>query len=89
MRPNQFVPGEKMSFAAIVLFAAASGITKLSLLAFYRRLLPAKGKKGAKTYKWLIWGFVIFNITTTIAFMVDIILICRCVKGFHLQITEQ
>lgn len=69
MRPEKIRPGIKLALASSVLFAISSLLTKLSLCAFYLRLLAPEGSRFYKSIVWLL-GFLSFVCSVSYTFQI-------------------
>ncbi|EGE86577.2 integral membrane protein [Blastomyces dermatitidis ATCC 18188] len=71
---DKFKPGMQLATACYVLFALATSTTKLSLLAFYRRLLSPH---SYKSYKWVILIMEILSVITALAYAFGVPFLCK------------
>jgi hypothetical protein len=74
-RPEQFRPGMQVAFASWILFAFASALTKLSLLSFYKRLLPST----SRIYGYVFYGAMVVVIALGINNVFEVVFMCKYV----------
>src|SRR6266536_262406 len=90
-KPEEFRPGMQVTFASWILFATASALTKLSLLAFYKRLLPS----NARIYGWILYTSML--VVTILGFnnVFEVVFMCRYVdvsvkhRPLHTMVSSQ
>ncbi|KLJ06698.1 hypothetical protein EMPG_17809 [Blastomyces silverae] len=76
LEADKFKPGMQLATACYVLFAIATSTTKLSLLAFYRRLLSPHSHKS---YKWVILIMEILSVVSPLAYAFGVPFLCKYV----------
>ncbi|PGG98810.1 hypothetical protein GX51_06606 [Blastomyces parvus] len=74
LEAHKFKPGMQLATSCYVLFALATSTTKLSLLAFYRRLLSPHSHK---TYRWVILSLEILSTIVTLAYVFGVPFLCK------------
>ncbi|PGH31228.1 hypothetical protein GX50_06013 [[Emmonsia] crescens] len=74
LEAHKFKPGMHLATACYVFFAIATATTKLSLLAFYRRLLSPISHKS---YKWVILVMEILAILSGLAYASGMPFLCN------------
>ncbi|OJD11037.1 hypothetical protein ACJ73_09626 [Blastomyces percursus] len=74
LEAHKFKPGMQLATACYVLFAIATSTTKLSLLAFYRRLLSPHSHMS---YKWVILTMEILSVIAALAYALGVPFLCK------------
>ncbi|PGH02330.1 hypothetical protein AJ79_07670 [Helicocarpus griseus UAMH5409] len=78
LEADKFRPGMQLAMACYVLFAVAASTTKLSLLAFYRRLVTPI---SLKNYKWVILVIEILVLISGCAYAFGMPFLCRPIQA--------
>jgi hypothetical protein len=76
-RADQFRPGLQAAFATWIFFALTSALTKVSLLAFYIRLVPST----SRIYRWSLYVAMAIVIILGFNNVLEVVLMCTYVKG--------
>lgn len=77
-----FETQRKLILAIEVLFVLGTGLVKVSILLFFRRL----GSRGtSKTFRITTWVAIGFQVTTTIAFFISPLVGCRPISAYWEQ----
>lgn len=77
VKPQDIAYANIVAFVAKILFTLASGFTRLSLCAFYYRLVK---DSGITWFKWAVHATVAFTIIVSIAFVLLIVFLCTPVE---------
>lgn len=79
------VVARKYVLAILCLFCSASGLIKISILLFYRRL---SSRVVSNRFRWATWTTIAFIATSTIAFTLAPILGCQPISAFWDQVNS-
>lgn len=79
------VVARKYVLAILCLFCTASGLIKISILLFYRRL---SSRVVSNSFRWATWITIGFIATSTIAFTLAPILGCQPISAFWDQVNS-
>jgi hypothetical protein len=83
IEPRFFIIQRKYVLAVEVLFCVASGLIKVSILLFFRRI---SARSVSRTFKWVSWLCIGFIIATSIPFTLIPIFGCRPISAFWDQV---
>ena len=79
MEPQYYVVQRKLVLTIETVFCVASGLIKISILLFYRRL---SSRVVSRTFQWATWISIYFIAAYSIAFTLVPIFICTPVSAF-------
>ncbi|KAJ8115165.1 hypothetical protein OPT61_g3127 [Boeremia exigua] len=81
--PHKMVVARKYILAILCIFCVASGLIKISILLFYRRL---SSRVVSNSFRWATWITIGFIATSTIAFTLVPIFGCNPISAFWDQV---